>query len=164
MDEKCAWIFVMGAWKESQHWVTIIWQSSPWIIWVWFCISMYFIVIWPWKVLLTNWGVCDAMVYNFIQINFQVLWIEMVRFLSQNYITPHNNLVNMITLLKYFPTSISTCMRNKLHASFYLRNVMNMSLFRFLNEVWFKICRESWLVHLSLILVITIFVYLKSKL
>jgi hypothetical protein len=60
--------------------------------------------------------------------------------------------------------SHNTCMRNKLHASFYLKNVMNMSLFRFLNEVWFKICRESWLVHLSLILVITIFVYLNSKL
>jgi hypothetical protein len=26
----------------------------------------------------------------------QVLWIETVGFLSQNYITPHNNLVNMI--------------------------------------------------------------------
>ena len=32
----------------------------------------------------------------------QVLWIETVGFLSQNYITPHNNLVNMIVLLEYF--------------------------------------------------------------
>ena len=51
----------------------------------------------------------------------QVLWIEMVGFLSQNYITPHNNLVNMIVLLEYFPTSISVCIWNKLYASFYLR-------------------------------------------
>jgi hypothetical protein len=29
----------------------------------------------------------------------QTLWIEIVGFLSQNYITPLNNLVNMIVLL-----------------------------------------------------------------
>ena len=52
----------------------------------------------------------------------------MVGFLSQNYITPHNSLVNMIVLLEYFPTSISVCIWNKLYASFYLKCVMNMSL------------------------------------
>jgi hypothetical protein len=52
----------------------------------------------------------------------------MVGFLSQNYITLHNNLVNMIVLLEYFPTSISVCIRNKLYASFYLKHVMDMSL------------------------------------
>ena len=54
----------------------------------------------------------------------------MVGFLSQNYITPHN-LVNMIVLLEYFPTSISVCIWNKLYASFYLKDVMNMPLFKF---------------------------------
>ena len=48
-----------------------------------------------------------------------------------------NNLVNMIVLLEYFPTSISECIWNKLYASFYLKHVMNMSLFKILNEVWF---------------------------
>ena len=47
----------------------------------------------------------------------QVLRIEMVGFLSQNYITPHNNLVNMIVLLEYFPTSISVCIWNNMQAS-----------------------------------------------
>ena len=47
------------------------------------------------------------------------------------------HLVNMIVLLEYFPTSISVCIWNKLHASFYLKHVMNMSLFKILNEVWF---------------------------
>jgi hypothetical protein len=42
----------------------------------------------------------------------QALWIEMVGFLSQNYITPHSNLVNMIVLLEYFPTSINTSIWN----------------------------------------------------
>jgi hypothetical protein len=59
----------------------------------------------------------------------------MVGFLSQNYITPHNNLVKMIVLLEYYPTSINTCMWNKIHASFYLKNVMVMSLFEILNKV-----------------------------
>ena len=59
----------------------------------------------------------------------------MVGFLSQNYITPHNNLVNMIVLLEYFSTSISVW--NKLYASFYLKHVINLSLFKILNEVWF---------------------------
>jgi hypothetical protein len=36
----------------------------------------------------------------------------------------------MIVLLEYFPTSINTCIWNKLHASFYLKNVMIMSLFK----------------------------------
>ena len=67
----------------------------------------------------------------------QVLLIEMVGFLSHNYITPQNNLVNMIILLEYFPTSISVCIWNKLYASFYLKDVMNMSLLEILNEVWF---------------------------
>ena len=67
----------------------------------------------------------------------QVFWIEMAGFLSQNYITPHNNLVNMIVLLEYFPTSISVCIWNKLYACFYLKDVMNMSLFKILIEVWF---------------------------
>ena len=61
----------------------------------------------------------------------------MVGLLSQNYITPHNNLVNMIVLLEYFLTSISVCIWNKLYASFYLKHIMNMSLFKILNKVWF---------------------------
>ena len=65
----------------------------------------------------------------------QVLWIEMVGFLSQNYITLQNNLVNMIVLLECFPTSISVCIWNKLYASFYLKDVMNLALFKILNEV-----------------------------
>jgi hypothetical protein len=44
----------------------------------------------------------------------QVLRIEMVGFLCLNYITLHNNLVNMVVLLEYFPTSISVCIWNKL--------------------------------------------------
>jgi hypothetical protein len=73
----------------------------------------------------------------------QALWIETIGFLSQNYITPQNNLVNMIVLLEYFSTSINTCMWNKIHASFYLKNVMIMSLFKILNKVWIKICMEA---------------------
>ena len=72
----------------------------------------------------------------------QVLRIEMVGFLSQNYITPHNNLVNMIVLLKCFPTSISVCIWNKLYAGFYLRDVMNMSLLEFRTKCGLKICME----------------------
>ena len=60
----------------------------------------------------------------------------MVGFPSQNYITPLNNLVNMIVLFEYFPTSISVCIWNKLYASFYLKNVINMSLFKILDKVW----------------------------
>ena len=67
----------------------------------------------------------------------QVLWIEMIGFLSQNYIIPHNNRVNMIVLLEYFPTSINTCIWNKLYASLYLKDVISMSLFEVLNTVWF---------------------------
>ena len=59
----------------------------------------------------------------------------MVGFLSQNYITPHNNLINMIVLLEYFPTSISVYIWNKLYAIFYLKHVMNMSLFKILSVV-----------------------------
>jgi hypothetical protein len=70
----------------------------------------------------------------------QVLRIEMVGFLSQNYITLHNNLVNMIVLLEYFPTSISVCIWNKLYASFYLKDVMNMSLFK--NFKWSVVHRD----------------------
>ena len=58
----------------------------------------------------------------------------MVGFLSQNYITPYNNLVNMIVLLEYFPTSISVCIWNKLYACFYLKDIMNMSL----SAIWTK--------------------------
>ena len=61
----------------------------------------------------------------------------MVGSLSQNYITLHNNLVNMIVLLECFPSSISVCIWNKLYASFYLKDVMNMSLFKITNEVWY---------------------------
>ena len=50
--------------------------------------------------------------------------------ISKNYITTVNNLVNMIVLLEYFPTSISVCIWNKIYASFYLKDVMNMSLFK----------------------------------
>jgi hypothetical protein len=32
--------------------------------------------------------------------------------------------------IRIFPTSISVCIWNKLHASFYLKNVMNMSLLK----------------------------------
>ena len=58
----------------------------------------------------------------------------MVGLLSQNYITPHNNLVNMTVLLEYFLTSISLCMWNKLYACFYLKDIMNMSL----SAIWTK--------------------------
>jgi hypothetical protein len=54
----------------------------------------------------------------------------MVEFLSQNYITPHNNVVNMIILLEFFFISISVCMWNKLYASVYLKDVSIMSLFK----------------------------------
>ena len=93
----------------------------------------------------------------------------MVGFLSQNYITLHNNLVNMIVLLEYFPTSVSVCIWNKLHTSFYLKHVMNMLFFKILNKVWFVTeghcsslgaSRDKF----SLILVIKIYVYLNSKL
>ena len=68
----------------------------------------------------------------------------MVGFLSQNYITLHNNIVNMIVLLKYFPTSISVCIWNKLYASFYLKHVMNMSLFKKkIGEVWCILHQEE---------------------
>jgi hypothetical protein len=78
--------------------------------------------------------------YGFIFLTkqiLQVLWIEMVGFLCQNYMTLHNNLVNMFILLECFPTSISVCIWNKLYAIFYLKHVMNMSPFKILNEVWF---------------------------
>ena len=39
--------------------------------------------------------------------------------------------------IRIFPTGISVCIWNKLYASFYLKHVMNMSLFKILNEVWF---------------------------
>ena len=71
----------------------------------------------------------------------------MVGYLSLNYITPHN-LVNMIVLLKFFPTSISACVWNKLYTSFYLKHVMNMSLFKILNEVWFvKLHRALFIIR-----------------
>jgi hypothetical protein len=66
----------------------------------------------------------------------QVLWLETVGFLSQNYIIPHNNLVDMIVLLEYFPTSINTCIWNKLCASFYLRMLWTCH-FGISNKVWF---------------------------
>jgi hypothetical protein len=70
---------------------------------------------------------------NFYQNKFS----KYLGFLSQNYITPHNNLVNMIVLLEYFLTSISVCIWNKLYASFCLKHVMIMSPFKILNKVWF---------------------------
>ena len=57
----------------------------------------------------------------------------MVGFLSHNYITPHHNLVNMVVLLEYFPTSITVCIWNRLYAGFNLKHVMNMSLFKILS-------------------------------
>jgi hypothetical protein len=42
----------------------------------------------------------------------------------------------MIVLLEYFPTSISVCIWNKFYVGFYLRDVMNMSLFKNVDEVW----------------------------
>jgi hypothetical protein len=91
------------------------------------------------------------------------------RFLSQNYITPYNNLVNMIVLLGYFPIGISVCLWNKLYASFYLKHVMIMSPFKILNEVWFvKYGHCSSLGasrdKLSLVLVIRIMFVLNSRL
>ena len=38
--------------------------------------------------------------------------------------------------IRMFPTNISVCIWNKLYASLYPRDVMNMSLFKILNEVW----------------------------
>ena len=39
----------------------------------------------------------------------QAPWLELVGFLSQNYITLHNNLVNMIFLYDIFPQAPSIC-------------------------------------------------------
>ena len=40
--------------------------------------------------------------------------------------------------IRIFPTIISVCIWNKLYACFYLKDVMNMSIFfGILNEVWF---------------------------
>jgi hypothetical protein len=102
--------------------------------------------------------------YGFISILskqiLQALWIETVGFLSQNYIAPHNNLVNIIVLLEYFPTSISVCMWNKLHASFYLKDIINMSLFQcFERNV---VCMGTLMVHWVYFLVIRIMFVLNS--
>ena len=37
--------------------------------------------------------------------------------------------------IRIFPTGISVCIWNKLYASFYLKHVMNMSLFKILSVV-----------------------------
>jgi hypothetical protein len=58
------------------------------------------------------------------------------RVLIQNYITLYNNLVNMIILSGSFPISISICIWNKLYANFYLKNVISMSLFKVLINIW----------------------------
>ena len=73
----------------------------------------------------------------------------MVGFLSQNDITPHNNVVNMIVLLAYFPTSICVCIWNKLYASFYLKDVMNMSLFKILNVLHRGIVEQEWITGMN---------------
>ena len=73
----------------------------------------------------------------------------MVGFLTHNYITPHNNLVNMIVLLEYFPTGISVCIWNKLYASFYLKHVMNMSLFKILSVVNRGIVHQEKIVEIN---------------
>ena len=87
----------------------------------------------------------------------QVLRIETVGFLSQNYITLHNNLVNMIFLSRYFPTSISVCIWNKLYASFYLKKCFDhVTSFEKLNKVWFQRMHHGIVGSLSLILVIKI--------
>ena len=70
----------------------------------------------------------------------------------------------MIVLLEYFPTSISVCIWNKLYASFYLKNVMNMSLFKILNDVWFVKMHGGIVGILSLILVKKIVFVLNAKL
>ena len=76
--------------------------------------------------------------------------------ISKNYITTVNNLVNMIVLLEYFPTSISVCIWNKFIAWFYLKDVMNMSLWNFELSVVYKIAWRGIVGLLSLILVIKI--------
>ena len=74
--------------------------------------------------------------------------------------TPHNNLVNMIVLLEYFPTSISVCIWNKLYANFYLKDLMNMSLFKILSKCGLH---RGIVGSLSLFLVIRIMFVLNSK-
>jgi hypothetical protein len=66
----------------------------------------------------------------------------------------------MIVLLEYFPTSISVCIWNKFYASLYLKDVMNMSLFKILTK-----CGLHWGIvgSLSLFLVIRIMFVLNSK-
>ena len=54
----------------------------------------------------------------------------MVGFLSQNYITPHNNLVNTIVLRIFSHKHKCMYIWNKIYASFYLKDVMNMLLFK----------------------------------
>ena len=58
--------------------------------------------------------------------------------------------------IRIFPTSISVCIWNKLYASFYLKNVMNMSLFKILNKVWFVKLHKGIVGSLSLVSVIKI--------
>ena len=76
--------------------------------------------------------------------------------ISKNYITTVNNLVNMIVLLEYFPTSISVCIWKKLYACFYFKDVMNMLLWNFELSVVYKIAWRGIVGLLSLILVIKI--------
>jgi hypothetical protein len=64
----------------------------------------------------------------------------------------------MIVLLEYFPTSISVCIWNKFYASLYLKDVMNMSLFKILT-----MCGGGIVGSLSLFLVIRIMFVLNSK-
>ena len=87
----------------------------------------------------------------------QALRIETVGFLSQNYITLHNNLVNMIVLSRYFPISISVCIWNKLYASFYLMKCFDhVTSFENLSKVWFQRMHHGIVGSWSLILVIKI--------
>ena len=78
------------------------------------------------------------MVYNiFIKTNSPSALNRNCRISKSELYRTLNHLVNMIALLEYFPTIISVCIWNKLYARFYLKYVMHMSLFKFLNEGWF---------------------------
>jgi hypothetical protein len=65
---------------------------------------------------------------------------------------------------RFFPTSISVCIWNQLYACFYLKDVMNVSLFKLVNKVWFVKLHRGIIVSLSLILMIKFMCVLNSKL
>ena len=93
----------------------------------------------------------------------QALWIEMVGFPSQNYITHHNNLVNMIVLLESFPTSKSLCIWNKLYASFYLKMLWTCHFSKFWMKCSLSNFHRGIVGSLSLFLVFRIMLVLNSK-